>query len=80
MTKSAERYISFDPYAGDESEVKCKRVAIVTTRFAQFCTFCNREHAAGTRMRRESAKVDGVFQSNYCCLESIDNYLADEGL
>jgi len=75
---SDERYTSFDPYAGDESEVECKRVTIVKTRVSQFCALCNRYHPAGTRMRCERAKVEGSWQSNYCCLESIDNYLQDE--
>jgi hypothetical protein len=77
-TKNDEQYISFDPYAGDESEVQCKRVTIIKTRFPQFCTFCNLYHPAGMQMRCERAKVDGVWQSNYVCLESINKYLLGE--
>lgn len=77
VKKSEQKYIEFDPYAGDESEVRCKRVSIVNIRYPQFCPPCNEQHPAGTRMRCESAEVEGTWQSNYVCLKSIDKALEE---
>lgn len=66
-----EDYLNVDPYQGDESELDCRRIDIVRTRKAAFCTMGRCEHPAGTTMWRERALVDGVFQSNYLCLPHV---------
>ena len=67
-------YCDFWPMEeGIEFESKPK---IVTTKVPHFCAACNdfkgKEHSAGTRMIRETAKVDGRFSSAYTCLPCIE--------
>ena len=71
----AQDYLDCDPYSGDESDLECRKVAVVKTIFAQICTIGARKgsnkHPPGTVMWSERAKVDGQFQSNYVCLPHI---------
>jgi len=66
-----EDYLDIDPYQGDESEIDCRRIDIVRTRKAAYCTMGKSEHPPGTVMWRERALVDGQFQTNRLCLPHV---------
>lgn len=66
-----ERYLTTDPYHGDESEIDCRLVDIVQTRKSAYCTMGKSEHPPGTVMWRERALVDGQFQTNRLCLPHV---------
>ena len=66
-----EDYLNVDPYQGDESEIDCRRIDIVRTRKAAYCTMGKSEHPPGTVMWCERALVDGQFQTNRLYLPHI---------
>lgn len=73
-------YIQFDPYM-DDCEIECRKVSIVTTRKDHDC-FCPSQcqyhpTAKGSRMRYETALVDGTWGRYYTCLSCID-WILDE--
>lgn len=77
-----QQYIDHDPFAGDRDiDVRTRTVKIVTTRKPQICTdaYCRgTEKPAGTRMRRETAVVDGEWCTSYACLECIARWFDEE--
>lgn len=77
-----QQYIDHDPFAGDRDvDIRCRTVKIVTIRKSQVCTdvYCRgTEKPAGTRMRRETAIVDGEWGTAYSCLECIAKWFDEE--
>lgn len=77
-----QQYIDHDPFAGDSDvDIRGRRVKIVTTRKPQHCTdvYCKgKKKPAGTRMRRETAVVDGEWCASYACLECIARWFDEE--
>lgn len=74
MPYTDAEYLDFDPQA-DECEVRVLSKKIVTTRKPHECIGIEpHEIPAGTRARAESAIVDGVMESTWCCLACIDAY------
>lgn len=77
-----QQYIDHDPFAGDRDvDVRARNVKIVTTRKPQICTdaYCKgTEKPAGTRMRRETAVVDGEWCTSYACLGCIARWFDEE--
>lgn len=78
ISENDERYIIYDPYAGDRDEdIRNRTVKVVTTRAPHFCSMCEVEHPAKTRMRCETAVVDGEWASSYVCIEAIEKDLKE---
>lgn len=80
MKHTDAEYLSVDLFQGDESELTCRTVKLVTTRKEHAC------HAytapctipAGSRARHERARVDGDFWgSYYACLPCLDRALSE---
>lgn len=75
-------YISFDPFQGDEAELKCRTVGIRTARKEHPCFALpgNVAHTIkpGERYRHERALVDGSFWGDYrICLHCLDKWIAE---
>ncbi len=85
MTHSDADYIRFDPFEGDEAEIKCRSVRLVKVRKPQSCFFGMEplhgdQHVIrpGERARYEKALIDGSFWGRYyVCLPCMDKWLAD---
>jgi hypothetical protein len=62
-------------YGGGDELIECSRVSWVVTRYSQKCLSVLHKGAmtlpAGTRMIRETAKVEGRFGSCYTCADCI---------
>jgi len=71
---SESEYLRMDPFYGDMDTIECRRVSIVTTRAVHRCIASDQGHEIpmGSRAWCERAKVDGRFQSFYCCLPCLD--------
>lgn len=82
---SDAQLLSFDPFAGDRDvRIECYKVALVTTRVPHVCSASylldeNQGHTieAGTRTKRETAKVDGQFGTCYQCLSCLACLMED---
>lgn len=75
-------YTSFDPFQGDESDLKCRAVAIRIARKEHPCFALPgaTPHVIkpGDRYRHERALVDGSFWGNYrICLGCLDKWIAE---
>ena len=75
-------YASFDPFQGDESDLRCRTVAIRTARKEHPCFSLpgTEPHAIkpGSRYRQERALVDSSFWGNYrICLGCLDKWIAE---
>jgi hypothetical protein len=85
ITDSEGRYLQYDPFAGDESDIKCQSVKIVTVRKDRQCWMGlgpdETPHGIpkGQRARFEKAIVDGEWCSYYVCLPCIDKWLMEIG-
>lgn len=58
-------------YSGGDETIECRRMVWVLTRYSQKCVSIMHDGsqtvAAGSRMVRETAKVEGQFGSCYTC-------------
>lgn len=83
MKHTDTEYLNVDLFQGDESELTCRTVKLVTTRKEHAC------HAyadgapciipAGARARHERARVDGSFWgSYYACLPCLARTIAGD--
>jgi hypothetical protein len=77
-------YLAVDLFQGDESELACRTVKMVTTRKDHQCSEQDHREAhiipAGQRARHERALVDGDFWgSYYTCTACLDRFIAGKG-
>jgi hypothetical protein len=69
--------LHFDPFSGDRDVIiECRKVKIVSIRKERRCMaglLIDLDHVCspGTKMVRETAKVDGQFGSSYQCLDCL---------
>ena len=80
--RSDADYIAYDPFQGDEAELKCRTVAIRTARKEHPCFSLDgkQDHQIkpGERYRHERALVDGSFWGNYrICLGCMDKFFEE---
>ncbi|MCD0492290.1 hypothetical protein [Chromobacterium violaceum] len=73
-------YLAFDPFQGDEAEIKCRTKRIRTARKQHLCyTLTGRQDhhiEPGQRYRHERALIDGSFWGEYrICLSCIDQWI-----
>ncbi|AVG17068.1 hypothetical protein CFN79_15070 [Chromobacterium vaccinii] len=73
-------YLAFDPFQGDEAEIKCRSTKIRTSRKRHLCfTLTGRQDhhiEPGQRYRHERALIDGSFWGEYrICLSCIDQWI-----
>ena len=80
--RAVAEYISFDPCAGDESEIACRTVSLRKARKSHPCFFGLAPYGDGHRIssgetyRYEKALVDRDFWGQYrVCLRCIDRML-----
>ncbi len=78
--RSDAEYASADPFFGDESDIRCRTVAIRTARKPHKCFTLNgkqdHEIPAGAKYRHERARVDGSFWGEYrICLKCMDQFI-----
>lgn len=76
-------YLDFDSYVDQDTEVRGRKVKLVTTRKPQVCFDPYGDtHTIepGARARYETAIVDGEFGRYYTCLKCIDNYLDEHAV
>lgn len=71
MTDWDRRVLAFDPCAGDKDDGGVRRLSdrIVTARAGGTCWVCSGAIVSGTRIRVESAIVDGRARSCRTCHE-----------
>jgi hypothetical protein len=87
MLKDADaKYLNFNPFdegKGDCS-IECRKVLIITIRKPQTCIASylllddsKKGHVieAGSRVYKESAKVEGQFATCYSCLPCLDELM-----
>ncbi|MDB5885974.1 MAG: hypothetical protein JWR74_2145 [Polaromonas sp.] len=80
MKHTDAEYLAFDPLEGDEAELTCRSVKLVTTCKPHPCTGTDEPHdiAPGSRARHEKARVDGDFWGSfYTCLPCLDRALSE---
>ncbi|MEN9905582.1 MAG: hypothetical protein RLZZ555_2147 [Pseudomonadota bacterium] len=75
-------YLSYNPFEGEEADLKCRTVAIRTARKQHRCFTLNgrQDHTIepGERYRYERALVDSSFWGEYrICLNCMDEFLGD---
>ena len=82
---SDEEYLRFDPFEGDRDvDIRNHIVKMVTTRKPHTCAMptgpMESQHTipAGSRVRYESAIVDGEWGSYHVCTACMDRWLIDE--
>lgn len=80
-------YIQFDPCEGDEGQVSCRTVRLVTARKEHPCFFGAAPYGDGHLIGRgdvyryERALVDGDYWGTYkVCVPCMDKWLEDIGL
>ena len=81
MKRTDAEYLSVDLFQGDEADLTCRTVKLVTTRKEHACHSYIKEHTipTGSRARHERALVDGDFWgSYYSCLPCLDHHINDE--
>ncbi|ABM37590.1 hypothetical protein [Polaromonas naphthalenivorans] len=83
MNRTDADYLAVDLFQGDESELTCRSVKMVTTRKEHPChAFADSASCtipAGARARHERARVDGSFWgSYYSCLPCLDRTIAGD--
>lgn len=75
-------YINIDPFAGDESEVKCRTVKVRVARKDHQCYGLtgqmDHKIQRGDRYRYERALVDGKWGEFRMCLPCLDRFLAGD--
>lgn len=75
-------YTKWDPFTGDESEIKCRTVKVRTARKARVCWGlsgkANHLIKPGDRYRFEKALVDGHWGEYYMCLPCMDRFIAGD--
>ena len=81
---TGEQYCLFDPFSGDRDVTYgFRNVRIVTTRTPHECFGIGageqHEIPPGTRVRKESAKVDGEIHSSWLCFECADKMVEPDG-
>jgi hypothetical protein len=80
MKHTDAEYLNVDLFQGEEADLTCRTVKLVTTRKAHPCHAYVKEHdiPAGDRARHERALVDGDFWgSYYACLPCLDRVLSE---
>ncbi|MPW16933.1 hypothetical protein GCT13_08310 [Paraburkholderia sp. CNPSo 3157] len=90
MSKTSLRYaesdyLSYDPFEGDEAEIRCRTVKLVKVRKPHACFIGANPHGGdnhliqpGELARFETALVDGDFWGrSYVCIPCMDKWLAD---
>lgn len=75
-----EQRVAHDPFDGADRDVTItgRRVRMVTTQRMHLCACCGEVKRAGSRMRFESAIVDGEPGSYYACIPCVDESIAAE--
>lgn len=80
-------YIKFDPCEGDDGQVSCRTVKLVTARKEHPCFLGAAPYGdkhliqRGDVYRSERALVDGDYWGNYkVCVPCMDKWLTDIGL
>ncbi len=79
MSHTDSEYLNVDLFQGEEAELTCRTVKLVTTRKEHACHAYIENHTipASTRARHERALVDGDFWgSYYACLPCLDLHIA----
>jgi hypothetical protein len=90
MSKNALRYpeddyLRYDPYEGDEAEIRCRTTKLVKVRKPHACFMGANPHGGdnhviqpGELARFETALVDGDFWGkSYVCIGCVDKWLGD---
>lgn len=83
MTRADSEYLRFDPFQGDEADIRCRSVKLVRVRKEHPCflgahPIDGDQHTIkpGERARVESALIDGDFWGrSYVCLPCMDQWL-----
>lgn len=87
MKHSDAQYLAVDLFQGDEADLTCRTVKLVTTRKEHAChafvAFTDGINPCviriGARARHERARVDGSFWgSYYACLPCLDRTIAGD--
>ena len=82
MKHSIADYVRYDPFFGDESEIRCSEVKVVKTRKVHTCASLDLSHShiipVGSLARYEHALVDGHWGQYYLCLPCMDRFIAGE--
>lgn len=69
-------YYNYDPYWGEEEEVRLRKIELVRPRTEAECTMGarakgNYKHPAGSLMWQESGLIEGSFAKNHLCLPHV---------
>jgi len=81
QARTDEEYLNFDPYGFEDYEMRARKAKLVTTRKVHKCSGAcldgDKPHdiPVGTRVRFESAIVEGDWGSFHTCFDCIDKYL-----
>ncbi|EON11947.1 hypothetical protein [Pandoraea sp. SD6-2] len=77
-------YLTYDLFMGEEADIKCRTVKLVTARKPHACWLGQalgakpHEIAVGELHRYEKALVDGYYWGSYrCCLRCMDAEIDD---
>lgn len=83
-TYSDHDFIVNDPFEGEESDIKCRTVKVVTVRKEQKCISPSLEKVhpikPGERARMEKAIVDGEWGRYYVCLACMTAWFKRDGI
>ncbi|WP_322105878.1 hypothetical protein [Paraburkholderia sp. J41] len=81
---SDQDYVQFDPFQGDEADIRLRRVRLVRVRKPHQCHVGpmlygeSHEIQPGERARYEKALIDHSFWGRYyACLPCLDKWLSD---
>ena len=83
MKHTDDDYINYDPFDGDDSDLKCRTVTVRKSRKEHTCWGLdgNQDHSIkkGERYRYERALIDGDFWGEFkLCLNCMDKFIAGD--
>jgi hypothetical protein len=83
MKHTDDDYINYDPFVGDEADIKCRTVTVKKARKEHVCWGLdgNMDHkiAPGEKYRHERALIDGDFWGEFkLCLNCMDKFIAGD--
>ena len=81
MKFKKETYLLYNPFEGDDVDIKLQSTDIIKVRKAHNCSMSYgdnyHEIQPGEYAYREKAVVEGEWASSYCCINCMDNFLIE---
>lgn len=83
MKHTDDDYINYDPFEGEEADIKCRTVTVKKARKEHVCWgldgSMDHKIVPGEKYRHERALIDGDFWGEFkLCLNCMDKFMAGD--